>query len=191
MLAKLDKELSTFCCYDCSFPCSHKNTTSVPFLIQTNLVHKITVIVLVSILVLSHLLTYIYIHMCLCVCVRALIKVTVHELGIWTFSCVRILKNTTFRKLDLFPPSGERRETPTLLGPSERANLNHWKNICFIMFIIFNKSRRPWKIFFTTSIKKLLALENISRIAPEDIYLTIMKLFLNFQDMNYKYLSDC
>jgi hypothetical protein len=26
----------------------------------------------------------------------------------------------------MFPPSGEGRETPTLLGPLERANLNHW-----------------------------------------------------------------
>jgi hypothetical protein len=33
------------------------------------------------------------------------------------------LENTTFWKLDLFPSSGER-ETPTLLGPLERANLN-------------------------------------------------------------------
>jgi hypothetical protein len=31
-----------------------------------------------------------------------------------------------FRKLDLFLSSGERRETPTLLGLLERANLNHW-----------------------------------------------------------------
>jgi hypothetical protein len=37
------------------------------------------------------------------------------------------LENTKFRKLDLFPSSDERgRETPTLLGPLERANLNHW-----------------------------------------------------------------
>jgi hypothetical protein len=36
-------------------------------------------------------------------------------------------KNTTFRKLDLFPSSGEGGEkTPTQLGPLERANLNHW-----------------------------------------------------------------
>jgi hypothetical protein len=34
------------------------------------------------------------------------------------------LKNTTFRKLDLFPSSGEGRETPTLLGTLERANPN-------------------------------------------------------------------
>jgi hypothetical protein len=27
------------------------------------------------------------------------------------------LENTTFRKLDLFPSSGEGKETPTLLGP--------------------------------------------------------------------------
>jgi hypothetical protein len=31
----------------------------------------------------------------------------------------QILENTMFRKLDLFP-------TPTLMGPLERANLNHW-----------------------------------------------------------------
>jgi hypothetical protein len=30
----------------------------------------------------------------------------------------QMLENTTFRKLDLFPPSGEARETPTLLGQS-------------------------------------------------------------------------
>jgi hypothetical protein len=36
-----------------------------------------------------------------------------------------ILENTTFRKLDLFPSSGEGREIPTLLGSLERANLNH------------------------------------------------------------------
>jgi hypothetical protein len=31
-----------------------------------------------------------------------------------------------FRKLHLFPPSDEERETPTLLGPLRSANLNHW-----------------------------------------------------------------
>jgi hypothetical protein len=36
-----------------------------------------------------------------------------------------ILENTTFRKLDLFPFSGVGRETPTLLGPLERVNVNH------------------------------------------------------------------
>jgi hypothetical protein len=36
-----------------------------------------------------------------------------------------VLKDTTFRKLDLFPSSGEGLEIPTLLGPLERANLNH------------------------------------------------------------------
>jgi hypothetical protein len=28
--------------------------------------------------------------------------------------------------MDLFPSSDEGRETPTLLGPLERTNLNHW-----------------------------------------------------------------
>jgi hypothetical protein len=39
------------------------------------------------------------------------------------------LEKTAFRKLDLFPSSGEGGgETPTLLDPLERANLNHWMN---------------------------------------------------------------
>jgi hypothetical protein len=38
-----------------------------------------------------------------------------------------ILKKRTFRKLDLFSPSGGGRHA--LLGPLERANLNQW--ICF------------------------------------------------------------
>jgi hypothetical protein len=33
-----------------------------------------------------------------------------------------ILENTTFRKLDLLPSSGEGRETPTLLGPAVEVN---------------------------------------------------------------------
>jgi hypothetical protein len=35
-------------------------------------------------------------------------------------------KITMFRKLNLFASSGEWWETPTLLGPLERANINHW-----------------------------------------------------------------
>jgi hypothetical protein len=31
-----------------------------------------------------------------------------------------------FQKLDLFLSSGEGKETPTLLGSLERANLNYW-----------------------------------------------------------------
>jgi hypothetical protein len=45
----------------------------------------------------------------------------------WILSIVRdskYLENTTFRKLDLFPSSSEGRETPTLLGSLEGANLN-------------------------------------------------------------------
>jgi hypothetical protein len=37
-----------------------------------------------------------------------------------------IIDNTTFRKLYLFPSPGEEREMPTVLGPLERGNLNHW-----------------------------------------------------------------
>jgi hypothetical protein len=38
----------------------------------------------------------------------------------------RTLENTTFRKLDVFPCSGEGWGEPTPLGPLERANLSHW-----------------------------------------------------------------
>jgi hypothetical protein len=37
-----------------------------------------------------------------------------------------ILENTTFLKLNLFPSSGEVRETPTLLGLLGRASISHW-----------------------------------------------------------------
>jgi hypothetical protein len=43
----------------------------------------------------------------------------VHHLVFWT------LENTTFCKLDLFFSPGEGEDT-YLLGPLERANLNHW-----------------------------------------------------------------
>jgi hypothetical protein len=50
-------------------------------------------------------------------------------------------RNTTFRKLDLFPLSGEVGEkTPAHLGPLEKANLNHWT--IFVRFAeVFNYSR--------------------------------------------------
>jgi hypothetical protein len=31
--------------------------------------------------------------------------------------------------VDQFPYSGERKETPTLLGPLERASHDHWTNV--------------------------------------------------------------
>jgi hypothetical protein len=46
--------------------------------------------------------------------------------GFWILSVVGYSRNyKTFRKLDLFPSSGEW-ETHTLLGPLERFNLSHW-----------------------------------------------------------------
>jgi hypothetical protein len=53
-------------------------------------------------------------------------------LGLGTPSIVRNsnkLENMTFRELDLFPSSYEEREAPTLLGPLERDNLNHWTSL--------------------------------------------------------------
>jgi hypothetical protein len=35
-------------------------------------------------------------------------------------------ENTTFRKLEPIPSSGEGMKAPTLLGPLERSKLNHW-----------------------------------------------------------------
>jgi hypothetical protein len=46
-------------------------------------------------------------------------------------------KNTAFRKMDLFPFSGEGKETPTLLGPSERANLYHCSRSIVILSCVF------------------------------------------------------
>jgi hypothetical protein len=34
--------------------------------------------------------------------------------------------NAAFRNLDLFPSSGKKKVTPTLLGLLERVSLNHW-----------------------------------------------------------------
>jgi hypothetical protein len=47
-------------------------------------------------------------------------------LGLFQSSGVPGSRNTTFRKVDLFPSSGEggREKTPTQLGHLERANLN-------------------------------------------------------------------
>jgi hypothetical protein len=39
---------------------------------------------------------------------------------------ISYIENTMFQKLALFPFSGAGRKTTTLLGPLERANLNHW-----------------------------------------------------------------
>jgi hypothetical protein len=46
-----------------------------------------------------------------------------------------------FRNLDLFPSSGEGKETPTLLSLLERANLNHC--VCFIVFRIPDDGQSP------------------------------------------------
>jgi hypothetical protein len=46
--------------------------------------------------------------------------------GFWTLSIIQYSKkqkNTTFRKLDLFPSSGGGQETPTQLCPLERDSL--------------------------------------------------------------------
>jgi hypothetical protein len=56
-------------------------------------------------------------------------------LGVGLFPSSGILENTTFRKLDLFPSSGEGGgEDTTQLGPLERANLNHWTSDGNILF---------------------------------------------------------
>jgi hypothetical protein len=47
----------------------------------------------------------------------------------------RVLTEKKKKKKNLFPSSGER-ETPTLLGPSERANFNHWTTYISIITAI-------------------------------------------------------
>jgi hypothetical protein len=47
--------------------------------------------------------------------------------GLFPSSGVFGSRNTTFRKLDLFPPSGEGGEDTYLVGPL-RNNLKHWTN---------------------------------------------------------------
>jgi hypothetical protein len=49
-----------------------------------------------------------------------------------------------FRKLDLFSSSGEGWETPTLLGPLERANLNH-NLLYFLEYQTMDKVQKPCK----------------------------------------------
>jgi hypothetical protein len=45
-----------------------------------------------------------------------------------------IPKNTTFRKLDLFPSSVQRTETLILLGPLKRGDPNQWFNVRNVVF---------------------------------------------------------
>jgi hypothetical protein len=45
--------------------------------------------------------------------------------GLCPLSVIKKLEQM-FRKLDLFLSSGEGRKIPTVLGPLQRANLNHW-----------------------------------------------------------------
>jgi hypothetical protein len=58
--------------------------------------------------------------------------------GLFPSSC--FLKNTMFRKQDLFPSSGEGggKKTPTQLGPLERDNLNH----CFLKYRTMEKVQK-------------------------------------------------
>jgi hypothetical protein len=47
------------------------------------------------------------------------------DFGHYPLSRILKIENKMFQKLD---PSGDGRKTPTLLGPLERANLNHWSS---------------------------------------------------------------
>jgi hypothetical protein len=61
--------------------------------------------------------------------------------------CVFVLKNTMFRKMDLFPSSGEGMQTHTLLGLLEKARLNLWTS--FVSpFIIPDDGQGPktWQV---------------------------------------------
>jgi hypothetical protein len=68
--------------------------------------------------------------------------ITQNYWGFGLFPSSDILENTTFRKLDLFPSSGEGGEkTPTQLGPLERVNHNHRHN-CTCLYLTEEPSNR-------------------------------------------------
>jgi hypothetical protein len=48
-----------------------------------------------------------------------------------------------FRKLDLFPSSGERRKTPTKLNPLERDNLNRLSLVCSVRQLLVTANVVP------------------------------------------------
>jgi hypothetical protein len=50
-----------------------------------------------------------------------------------------------FRKPDLFPSSGEGKETPTLLGPIERTNLNQVQNLVILSVIHHRQNPLEYK----------------------------------------------
>jgi hypothetical protein len=56
---------------------------------------------------------------------------------------VIVIENTTFRKLDLFPPSGEGKEIHALLGPLEGSNINHWTSGLDTFFLILDDGQIP------------------------------------------------
>jgi hypothetical protein len=61
---------------------------------------------------------------CFLLCMKMALHNELREQKVAEIYCSSVLC-PSFRKLDLFPFSGEGRKTPTLLGPLERANLNH------------------------------------------------------------------
>jgi hypothetical protein len=75
------------------------------------------------------------------------------------------MEDTAYQKLDLFPSSGMGTETLTLLGPLEKANLNHW---------IWS----DWRSFFLGGSKRagvsLLSPADRNRLMPETLCLLVI-----------------
>jgi hypothetical protein len=70
------------------------------------------------------------------------------SLNLWNSSTVRNSKwlVNKFRKVDLFPISGEDRRPRILLGPLKRANLNHWtwtKSINTVILSVTHHRQNP------------------------------------------------
>jgi hypothetical protein len=63
----------------------------------------------------------------------------------------KIIENTTFRKLDLFPSSGEGKEAPALLGPLEELI-----SVIIMTIIRLEEGVRPvppsWQVIYMLSI---------------------------------------
>jgi hypothetical protein len=91
----------------------------------------------------------------------------------------------TFRKLDLFPSSGERgKKTPTQLGPLERANLNHSKSP--------KKNSNPVLYTIVSTLQNLLNFQ----VHGTDTYPGIIINFTTFCDLlgileNIKHIVTC
>jgi hypothetical protein len=101
-------------------------------------------------------------------------------------------KNTTFRKLDLFPSSDEEWETPTLLDPLERANPSYFNNLSItrrtksknpVMLSVTHHRQNPSESMFCYTLLHFLA---IRRYAAAGLWSSDRTPSLSAQDCRSK-----